>query len=270
MKSNRRIAIQEDMLPGPTLVDRFAQAADLGVQGLEFWSRTLAAQAEAIEKLNGRGDVAAASVNHGRRSRFLDPDPMERERALFELHEAITLAGHIGAAGVVFVPHFFGPLLPDVSPFLNAVGLERALLAAQLEGLAEQADRAGVQLWVEPVNRYETHLLNRVGDAAELIAPLKRPRLGVVADLFHMALDEPDIPTAIRAHGKAIGHVHLADSNRRLPGQGTTDFRAVFAALDEAGYAGWMAFECGDPGDNQLRAAEYLRELPASLKHLLG
>lgn len=265
----RRIAIQEDMLPGPRLADCFAQAADLGVQGIEFWSKTLVAQVDDILRLNGRRGVTAASVNHGRRSRFLDPDPAERERALAELREAITLAGRIGAAGVVFVPHFFGPLLPDLSPFMDAVALERALLAAQLEGLAEHADRAGVRLWVEPVNRYETHLLNRLQDAAALIAPLKHSRLGIVADLFHLALDEPDLPGAIRDRGGVIGHVHLADSNRRLPGQGTTDFKAAFAALDEIGYAGWMAFECGEPGDNRNRAAECLRELPASLRYLL-
>ena len=268
MKSNRRIAIQEDMLPGPRLADRFTQAADLGAQGIEFWSRTLAAQADDIERLNGRGGVAAASVNHGRRSRFLDPESAERERALAELREAMTLAGRIGAAGVVFVPHFFGPLLPDLSPFMDAVGLERALLAAQLERLAEDAERAGVQLWVEPVNRYETHLLIRLQDAASLVAPLNHPRLGIVADLFHMALDEPDIPAALRDHGPHIGHVHLAESNRRLPGQGTTDFKAALAALDAMGYSGWMAFECGEPGDNLRRAAQYLRELPESLRFL--
>jgi sugar phosphate isomerase/epimerase len=266
----RRLAVQEDMLPGPRLADRFAQAADLGVQGIEFWSRTLAAQADDIQRLNGRGGVVAASVNHGRRSRFLDPDPAERERALAELREALTLAGRIGAAGVVYVPHFFGPLLPDLSPFMDAASLERALLAAQLESLAGHAERAGVRLWVEPVNRYETHLLVRLQDAASLIAPLNHPRLGVVADLFHMALDEPDIPAALREHAAAIGHVHLADSNRRLPGQGATDFRAAFAALDDIGYAGWMAFECGEPGDNRQRAEAYLKELPASLKHLPG
>lgn len=269
MTVTRRLAIQEDMLPGPRLSDRFAQAAGLGVQGIEFWSQTLSAQVDDIQRLNGRGGVVAASVNHGRRSRFLDPDPAERERALAELREAITLAGRIGAAGVVFAPHFFGPLLPDLAPFMDAVALERALLAAQLAGLAEHADRAGVQLWVEPVNRYETHLLVRLQDAASLVAPLHHPRLGIVADLFHMALDEPDIPAAIRENAALIGHVHLADGNRRLPGQGATDFKAAFAALDEIGYVGWMAFECGEPGDNGKRAEEYLRELPASLKYLL-
>lgn len=263
-----RLAIQEDMLPGPTLEDRFAQAADLGLQGIEFWSESLPAQAMEIGRLSGKNGVVASSINNGRRSRFLDPDPGERGRAVAELTEAIQLGQRIGATGVVFVPHFFGPLLPDVSPFLSAVELERGLLRAQLESLAQEADRADIRLWVEPVNRYETHLLVRLEDAASLVQSLNRPQLGIVADLFHMALEEADIPGAIRRHGRHIGHVHLADSNRRLPGQGFTPFPEILQALKEIGYGGWLAFECGEPGKNLGRAQSYSEELPASLKAL--
>jgi sugar phosphate isomerase/epimerase len=270
MTQRFKLAIQEDMLPGPALADRFAQAASLGFQGIEFWSETLPAQEHGIRELLGKDGVVAASINNGRRSRFLDPDPAERSRALGELVEAIQIAGRIGAAGVVFVPHFFEPRLPDLSPWKSAVDLERGLLQAQLAELAEQADRAGVQLWVEPVNRYETHLLNRLEQAASLIELLGHARLGIVADVFHMALDEPDPAGAIRQHASAVGHVHLADSNRRLPGQGSTDFAAILAALEAIEYQGWLAYECGEPGRNQVRASAYFTELPDSIEALFG
>ena len=270
MTRNWKLAIQEDMLPGPTLADRFAQAAELGLSGIEFWSVALPEQANQIERLNGTGGVVAASINNGRRSRFLDPDPGERSRALAELTEAIRLAGQIGASGVVFVPHFFGTLLPDLSPYLDALQLELALLSVQLEHLAEVADQAGVRLWVEPVNRYETHLLVQLADAASIVAPLSSPRLGIVADLFHMALGEEAIDKAIVQNGPHIGHVHLADSNRRLPGQGSTDFPSALAALRQIGYDGWLAFECGEPGQNQIRAKAYYAELPGALTALFG
>jgi sugar phosphate isomerase/epimerase len=212
--------------------------------------------------------VVAASVNHGRRSRFLDPDPAERSRALAELREAIVLAGRVGAEGVVYVPHFFGPLLPDLSPFMAAEALEQALLSAQLAALAEAAAAASVKLLVEPVNRYETHLLVRLADAAAVVRPLQHESVGIVADLFHMSLDEDDLSGVLIAHADVIGHVHLADHNRRLPGQGRTDFAAVFAALAGMGYQGWLAFECGEPGDNTARAGRYWKQLPASLEHL--
>jgi len=256
-----KIAIQEDMLPGPTLVDRFHQAADLGIQGIEFWSDTLPDQVNEIERLIGTGGVEAAAVNNGQRSRFLDPRPDERERALDELKEAMTLAGRIGANGVVFVPHFSAPLLPDLSPWMDAVALERSLLASQLVGLAEHAQIAGVKLWVEPVNRYETHLLNRLAEAASLVAPLAHPNLGIVADLFHMALEEVDIPAAILENSHLIGHVHLADSNRRLPGLGMTNFKQVFESLSKINYSGWLALECDEPGNNLVHGAWNLDHL---------
>ena len=133
-----KVAIQEDMLPGPSLEDRFAQASDLGLQGIEFWSKGLPDQAAEIERLSGQGAVVASSINNGRRSRFLDPDPDERASAMSELSEAIHIAGRIGATGVVFVPHFFDPLLPDLSPYKTEIELELALLSSQLEILAEE------------------------------------------------------------------------------------------------------------------------------------
>src|SRR4030067_2462022 len=145
------------MLPGPTLADRFHQAADLGLQGIEFWSKTLEGQVNEIERLIGIGGVRAASINNGQRSRFLDPHPDERKRALTELTEAMTLAGRIGAFGVAFVPHFSAPLLPDLSPWMDVVSLERSLLASQLGGLADHSPGRGGKLGGGGGNREETH-----------------------------------------------------------------------------------------------------------------
>lgn len=264
MPQSIKIAIQEDMLPGPTLEDRFQQAAKLGAQGIEFWGETLPDQIEEIERLNGSGAVVASSINNGRRSRFLDPDPDERERALAELRMSISLAGRIGAAGVGFVPHFFEPLLPDLSPWMDTIALERALLTAQLVSLADAALEAGIQLWVEPVNRSETHLLVALEQAASLIEPLDHPHLGIVADLYHMAYEGVDIPTTLIHSATSIGVVHLADSNRRLPGQGNTDFNAALGSLKETGFDGWFVYECDEPGNNHTRASKYFIELPDS------
>ena len=74
---NQNIAVQEDMLPGPMVEDRFRQAGELGIQGIEFWSATLAQQASEIERFSGQNHVVASSINHGRRARFLDPYPQE-------------------------------------------------------------------------------------------------------------------------------------------------------------------------------------------------
>lgn len=260
-----QIAIQEDMLPGRSMMEKFENAKKLGVQGIEFWGRGLSDKVRDIVEAMEATGVVAAAVNHGRQSRFLDPDPIERDIALTELRQSMMDAADIRAKGVIFVPHFFGPLLPDLMPYKMAVELEFELLIAHLRTLEDLADAMDIDLYVEPVNRYETHFLNRLEQAAAVSRNRNHPRIKIVADLFHMALEESDMAQAIRNHAKDIGHVHLADSNRRLPGQGLTDFGKMATALREIGYEGWASFECGEPGDNQVRAAQYMEQFPASL-----
>lgn len=262
------IAIQEDMLPGRTILEKFEQAKALGIQGIEFWGRDLSPKVPQIVEAIERTGVKAASVNHGRQGRFLDPHPIERDRALAELRQSIMDAVDIGAQGVIFVPHFFGPLLPDLSPYMDVMQLEAELLYTHFRTLSDYADAMGVDLYLEPINRYETHFLNRLEQAAAITRRVNHPRVKIVADLFHMALEERDMAQAIRDHKNDIGHVHLADSNRRLPGQGLIDFAAIAAALNEIGYTGWGAFECGEPGNNADRAQEYLNDMPACLEYL--
>ncbi|MBE2184162.1 MAG: sugar phosphate isomerase/epimerase [Anaerolineae bacterium] len=265
-----RIAIQEDMLAGRDLLEKFARARDLGFDGIEFWAKGLPDRIEEAAAALENTGLAASGVNFGRQSSLLSPDPAERERALGELREAIMCASDLGAEGVGFVPAFFGAALPDLSPFMTPEQLESELLIAHLRTLEDYADAMGVTLFLEPINRYETHFLNRVEQAAALARRRNHRRIKVVADLFHMALDEADIPAAIRAHADVIGYVHLADSNRRLPGQGFTPFAEAAAALNEIGYQGWAALECGDPGDNAPRANTYALELPACAAYLRG
>jgi sugar phosphate isomerase/epimerase len=262
------IAIQEDMLPGRSMLDKLEAAAALGIEGVEFWGRDLPQKAQAIVEAIEKTGVKAAAVNHGRQGRMLDAHPLERDKALAELRSSITCAADIGARGVVFVPHFFGPSLPDLSPWKSAEELEAELLYQHLRTLSDFGDAMDVELYLEPVNHYESHLLNRLEQAAMVTRKLNHPRVKIAADLYHMALEEASIVGALNAHGDQIGHVHLADSNRRLPGQGMADFTAAAAALRAAGYEGWATLACGDPGSNTSRAAEYVQALPDSLAML--
>jgi sugar phosphate isomerase/epimerase len=74
------------------------------------------------------------------------------------------------------------------------------------------------------------------------------PGLAVVADTWHMSIEESDIGAAIRAAGQRIGHVQLGDSNRLEPGAGHYDWDDTLGALDDIGYEGWLAMECGLSG----------------------
>lgn len=264
-----KLAIQEDMLAGKTLLDKFATAQALGFQGIEFWGRGLPTRvpeiAEAIEKTG----ILAAAVNHGRQSRFIDADRAERERALAELRASVVSAVDIGAPAVLIVPHFGAPTVPDFTPYKSVIQLEYELLHNHLRTLSDYVYAIGVNLYIEPVNRYETHFLNTLADAVRARRKIKdHAHVKLTANLFHMALEETNIPQALRDAAKDIGHIHLADSNRRLPGQGLIDFAAIASALQDSQYDGWLTLECGQPGQNQEFARQYTAELPTCLDYL--
>ena len=96
---------------------------------------------------------------------------------------------------------------------------------------------------LEALNRYETHLLRTLADADELRRMIDSPSVQLMADVFHMNIEEDSIAASVRAHAGHIVHVHLADSQRREPGSGHLDFAAVFEALADNGYAGALTME---------------------------
>jgi sugar phosphate isomerase/epimerase len=102
---------------------------------------------------------------------------------------------------------------------------------------------------LEPINRYETHFINRLEQAVEICREARREHVKIMADFFHMSIEEPDISSSLEAASKHIAHIHLADSNRLLPGCGHTNFKKPFLILKKAGYRNFMALECGVPGD---------------------
>ncbi len=127
----------------------------------------------------------------------------------------------------------------------EGVSRDQALdyLAAALDQLGEHSRRRGTRLFYEPLNRYETNLVNTIDDGRALLGRLATDNIRLLADLFHMNIEEADMAAAIRRGGEAIGHVHFVDSNRRPAGCGHLDFAPIAAALGDIGYAGYLSAE---------------------------
>ncbi|NIV36779.1 MAG: TIM barrel protein, partial [Anaerolineae bacterium] len=102
---------------------------------------------------------------------------------------------------------------------------ERSLLLELLSRAADVAEKTDGRVVIEPLNRYETHLVNHIGTAAELCESVGSPRLGILADFYHMNLEEADMEQSITDVAEHIFHVQLGDSNRLLPGQGHLAFQ---------------------------------------------
>lgn len=128
-------------------------------------------------------------------------------------------------------------------------------LADALEELGEYAAQQGVILIYEPLNRFETNLVNTIESGLHLLGRLSTRNVKLLADLFHMNIEEVSIADAVRQGGSQIGHVHFVDSNRRPAGNGHIDLSSVSAALAEIKYQGYISAEAL-PWPDSLTAAK--------------
>lgn len=237
-----KLAIRESMAPGETLADKLAWIEQAGLQGIELHAGSLALPPDEVRATLANSPVRAASIDSG--LGLVDPSPAARQEARERIRARLDLAGSLAATGVLVVPQFARqPGLPDLSPVATAQDLERALVDSALRDLLPTARASGSTLFLEPLNRYESWMINRLEQGVAL-ADEVGPEIGVMADLFHMDIEEADLAAAIRSAGNRVVHVHLADSNRLQPGRGHLDFGSAFAALKAINYDGWFGIEC--------------------------
>ena len=257
-----KLSCQEGMVPGETLAEKLENLARYGYEGVEFGGGGLAERKKEVLKATKGSGVQVSTICSGYRGVPLSVRKEERDLAVEDIKMLLDLSVELGAVGLIFVPIFGPPQVPDLSPYKTSLELERELLLVLLDELSRVAEQAGSVLLLEPLNRYETHFIRTLAQAVEYAKTIGSPGLKIMADFFHMAIEERDIAASIREAGDWIYHVHLADSTRLLPGYGHTDFKAGFDALKSFGYDKYMAMECGIPGDptEELpKSAEYLR-----------
>lgn len=112
-----------------------------------------------------------------------------------------------------------------------------------LRQAADYAAQAGVRLGIEFLNRFETYFLNCAADTARYVQEIGRPNVGVMYDTFHAHIEEKNVSAAIAACADRLGHVHLSENDRSVPGRGQVRWDETFAALRRAGYDRWMVVE---------------------------
>ena len=126
-------------------------------------------------------------------------------------------------------------------------GFDRATAWQQLidflRMVAVDADKTGVSIAIEPLNKRESNLINSVAEGVKLAQVIDRSSIRVLADLYHMQEDAEPTDTVV-ANAAWLTHVHVADSGRLSPGTGTYPYTAFFSYLKSTGYAGRIAVEC--------------------------
>jgi D-psicose/D-tagatose/L-ribulose 3-epimerase len=124
---------------------------------------------------------------------------------------------------------------------------QREQVVAALRRVDGKADSLGLRIGLEPINRYETYMINTIDEAAAMIAAIGSSNMFIHLDTFHMNIEEENSATAIEQHGRLIGYVHVADNSRGMPGSGAFDFEGLFRALARVNYSGDITLESFSP-----------------------
>jgi sugar phosphate isomerase/epimerase len=218
-------------------VERLAR---LGYDAVEVEGEPQRHDPKSISKVAEDAGLVVASVcpNFTEERDLSHPDPEIRRVALAYLCDVAEFTAEVGAPLFIVAPTAYARVQPVADPF------DEWLWA--VEGIRTAGDHAsslGVDLSLECWNRYGTYMLNRLEEGVRMWHETGLTNGGVMADTFHMNIEERSISGSILAHANLLNHVHLSDSNRLAPGLGHVDFAEVLRALIEVGYKRSLAFE---------------------------
>jgi sugar phosphate isomerase/epimerase len=218
-------------------------AQELGFDAIELFAPGPdAVPAEEVKAILADTGLSLAAVGTGagwvkHRLTLTSPDEAVRRRAVEFVRGMIEFGAANGA------PVIIGSMQGRWGDGTDR-GTALGYLADVLDDLGLHARMLGVPLIYEPLNRYETNMINRLEDGIALIERAGAGNVKLLADLFHMNMEEENLPAAIRAAAPHVGHVHLADSNRRPAGGGHTLFPPVAAALRDIPGELYVSAEC--------------------------
>ncbi|HYF81652.1 MAG TPA: sugar phosphate isomerase/epimerase [Clostridia bacterium] len=260
-----KLATQDKPFFPENIEEKLLYIKELGFDAFEIDGALLVDRFDEVKAAVRSTGVAVSGVCGGYKGWIGDFDESKRMQCVSDISRILECAAEVGAKGIV-VPAAWGMFslrLPPMVPPRSAEEDRRALLDSlgRLESIAETT---GTLVYLEPLNRYEDHMINTLDVARDIINEGGFKNVKITADFFHMNIEEKSIAQSILDNKEIIGHIHLADSQRYQPGAGHMDFISGFKALTEICYEGYMAFECRvlgeNPAEEYRKSVNYIKE----------
>jgi sugar phosphate isomerase/epimerase len=225
------------------LAKSFELISGVGFDGVEIAVRDPArVDPSGILALAERYDLEIAAIGTGQAYvdegiSFTDKRASVRRKAVKRIKDQLMLGKKLHAP--VIIGLIRGMLDPGISVDKGLIILAECLKECASFGAKNRCPH----MLVEPINRYETRLLNSVAETAGFLKRLRRNNIKLMADTFHMNIEDRDMTASLKLAGLILAHIHLADSNRWAPGQGHMDFKPIFSTLEKIKYNGFLSME---------------------------
>jgi D-psicose/D-tagatose/L-ribulose 3-epimerase len=175
---------------------------------------------------------------------LIHADPYYREMTIAYLKETLDMVAALGGDMFTLVPSEVGKVVAMADE-----DTEWGWAVENIREVAKHAQKHGIRIGLEPLNRFETNFLNRHDQALKLAEDVNESNVGVCLDAFHINIEEADPYQAIRTTASKMVDFHVADNNRRPPGEGTWDWAKLISTLKESGYNGPLTVEFVVPFD---------------------
>ena len=186
-----------------------------------------------------------------RQAHLVSGDPEVRARGVDYLGRCVERTIEMGGSLIC------GPIYAGLGVMTGSHRTEEEWKRA-VEGLrsvARRAEKLGATLCIEPLNRFETYFLNTLQDASRLVHEIGAPNVRIHFDTFHANIEEKQPAAAVRSVAKDLGHVHISENDRGIPGTGHVDWRGIVSVLREVGYNGWLTIESFAKPEPELASA---------------
>jgi sugar phosphate isomerase/epimerase len=251
MNQTVRLAVQEQYLR-ESMIEKWHHAQTLGFDAIELRG---AGEGRFAARLPELREAAAAGVPMPtvcvEMLHFVgDFDAAKRRDAIEQMKAQLSVMAEIGGR-LAMTPASYGMFSTRLPPFVSprSIADDHAVLIEGFGELAAHAEQVEVVIALEPLNRYENHMINTLAQAAALCAEIRSPWLGIAADTYHMNIEEADPIKALFESAEWIRHIQLSDSNRLEPTAGHIDWSMMLAAIAAIDYADELAYECRLSGE---------------------
>lgn len=244
-------------------VSLFARMKKIGFDGVELPLFDIDSVDAALVKkeLNSQGLEGIVCTVIPPDCSLIDPDPAHRQNGVDFIKKAIDFTHAIDGKLVA------GPLYSPVGKLegRGRTDVEWNHAVQALKDVSKHAEKAGIRIAFEALNRFETYFLNIGEDVVKLCEEIGSDMCGYHYDTFHANIEEKNPVETIRKCGSRIYHFHCSENDRGIVGSGHVDWKGSFAALKEIGYDEWLVIESFLPAIKEIAAAASIwRELAPS------
>lgn len=233
--------------------ESFKRLKKYGYDGIELGGEPGSTDITAVQQLMDKYELECTSIcgiYSGERD-LSSSDTALRAQAVQYVKDCVDMAVKVGASLVIVVPSPVGKSGPDRT---TQEAWEHAV--SSLKEAGQYAESKGIILVVEALNRFETFLVNKLANAKKLVEEVNVASVRIMADLFHMNIEEKSHVEALRNIAPYLAHVHIADNTREAAGYGQTNFTEVMKTLLELGYKGAITMEFMPPVANPYLSAQ--------------